>query len=216
MNELQVKFVNCSRESLLIHPINGRTFAIKLLPGKTLKRDPKVGTIEAMPMAGMPKEVHRPELQWIEKPTEITWEDCPADCDFAPFKSVSFFDGNVVKVKRRRFWKPPELKFPTVEFYFENKQYRTHTFQLDTMTTLYSGIPGRRVVPPCSKYAPFKKWIFDEVENTSRIFDPITNKPMSTFSIGSGHGEDKRTGEELEKVEHITALDKQERLAQVI
>lgn len=216
MSELQVKFVNHSRDHILINPIAGRTFAIKLLAGKTLKRDAKVGTIEAMPGFGMPKELHRPKLNWIEKPSDTTWLDCPADCDFAPYRTVSFHDGNVVRVQKRRFWKPPELKWPTVEFYFESQKYRTHMFQLDTMTTLYSGIPGRRVVPPCSKYAPFKRWIFDEAENTSRIFDPITNKAMSTFTIGSGHGENPRTGEELEKVEEITARDKQERLAQVI
>ncbi len=216
MSDLQVKFVNYSREALLIHPIPERTFAIKLLPGKTLKRDAKIGTIEAMPSRGMPKEVHRPELQWIKKPTEITWEDCPDDCDFAPFKTVSFYDGNIVKTRKRRFWKPPELKFPTVEFYFNSKQYRTHMFQLDTMTTLYSGIPGRRVVPLCSKYAPWKKWIFEETATSARLVDPFTGKGLSRYEIGSGHGENPRTGEELEKVQEITARDKQERLAQVI
>jgi len=213
---VKVKFVNFSRESILIKPIPGRNFEIKLVAGKTFARDPKIGTIEAIPMGGMPGAVHRPEVKWIMKPSDITWEDCPEDCDFAPFRTVSFHDDNIVKLRKRPFWKLPELGWPVVEFYFESKQYRTHGFQLDNPTTIFNMIPARRVVPPCSKYAPFRKWIFDEVATSARLVDPLTNRAMTSFQIGSGHGEDRRTGNDLAKIEEITERDKRERLAQII
>lgn len=213
---VKVKFVNYRTEGIDFHPIPGNPFRIVLGPAKCWDRDPKLGTLstgvlhqhEAIPPP-------RPQPKWIEK-TNITWEDCPENCDFALFRSISFYDNNVVKLKKRPGWVPPVMSGLVVEFLL--KSYRLKSLSItDTgfgTTTILSSIPARRRVAENSKYAKFKKWIFIEEVETRKL-DPKL-EAMEFYEIGVGHGEDRRSGDELAKIEQITATDRNERLSQVV
>lgn len=207
--ELKTKFVNYSKDAILIRPLNDMR-AIKLLPGKTLPRDKLIGTSEVLAVGGQKRQVFRPLLNWKKESTSIIWKGVPEDNDFAPFRVVSFYDDHIVKTRRRPGWKMPQLRWPWTEFYFASKQFWTHTITpytdfLDSGSrspTLFNMIPSRRSVVVTSEYAKFKRWVFDEIVK-EEVPDPKLGTVLRQYVITSGHGEDPRTGEELEKIEKL-------------
>jgi hypothetical protein len=78
----------------------------------------------------------------------------------------------------------------------------------------YNGIPCRRTVNPFSKYAPYRKWIFDEVM-VLRDSNPPKKEMIEAYE-NAEYGEDRRPGDELAQIEQITATDRNERLSQVV
>jgi len=76
-------------------------------------------------------------------------------------------------------------------------------------TTFYNGIPQRISVHPLSRYAPFKRWIFDEALVLKDGNPPFKN--MKEVYEMTERGEQKRTPAELEKIAELKAKDEERR-----
>lgn len=180
---MKVHFINYRKEGVDFLPIVGNSFRIRLGPTKCWNRDPHEGTFgtAVLGINEAPPPL-RPQPKWIKK-TSIVWEDCPENCDFAPYRTVSFHDGNIVKLRKRRSWVPPEMKGLVVEFLLRSKTLKVQILNDANFgtTRILTGIPARRVVFIDSKYAKFHKWVFLEG--------------------GAGHGEKMRSKKELEQIE---------------
>ena len=217
---VKVRFVNESGEEVTLYQQNGSILGT-LGAGKCWNRDPKKGTLSTVAVDschGQKFPPRRAGPRWIEK-TEWTWEECPDDSIYAPYRSITFQDNNVVRLKRRPFWKLPDMKWPTVTFLFKSHKMKMQKEHLDKdmssePAVFYNGIPCRRTVNPLSKYAPYKKWIFDEVM-VLRDSNPPKKEMIEAYE-NAEYGEDRRSGDELAKIEQITATERNERLSQVV
>ena len=215
---VKVKFVNKSGERVTLYQGGG---ILRILePGNRWNRDPSEGTLRTTVVMdeNMKFPPPRPGPRWI-KETEWVWEECPEGSMYAPFRTITFLDGNEVKLKRRPRWKAPEMKWPVVTFLFKSHKMKMIKERLDRdmsseASVFYNGIPVRKTVHPLSKYAPFKKWIFDEVMVLKDSNPPY--KQMIEAYETTERGEDSRSGDELAKIEQITATDRNERLSQVV
>ena len=202
---VKVKFVNKSGERVFLYQ---RGSILRVLEaGQRWNRDPSEGTLSTTVVMDehMKLPLPRPQPYWIDK-TEWIWEECPEDSIYAPFRTIVFEDDNIVKLKRRPRWKAPEMKWPTVEFLFKSHKMKVLKERLDKdissfPTTFYNGIPQRISVHPLSRYAPFKRWIFDEAP-AQKDKNPFGGGMEKTYET-TERGEDKRPAAELEKIEQL-------------
>ena len=204
---LKVRFVNRSAERIFLYQQGGSILRI-LEPGKRWNRDPSEGTLRTTVVMDehMKFPPLRPGPKWIDE-TEWVWEECPEGSMYAPFRTITFLDGNEVKLKRRPRWKAPEMKWPCVLFLFKSRKLKIHKLHLDRdvssePATFYNGIPQRITVHPLSKYAPFKRWIFDEAEVLKDGNPPYGGAMVKTYELVEC-GEDERPGTELEKIAEL-------------
>jgi len=201
---VKVKFVNKSGEEVTLY--QGGSILRTLGAGKRWNRDPSEGTLDTVVVGeGQKFPPPRPRPFWIAE-TEWLWEECPESEIYAPFRTVTFLDGNQVKLKRRPRWREPEMKWPCVSFLFKSHKMKVLKERLDRdissePATFYNGIPCRRTVNPLSKYAPYKRWIFDEVMELRDSNPP--KKEMVEAYESTERGEDKRPAAELEKIEQL-------------
>lgn len=198
---VEVKFVNRSAERVLIYQEDGSVLKI-LESGGCWDRNPNEGTLRTSvisqhetPPPPQPKPV------WISK-TEWLWENCPITAPYAPFKTITFLDGNEVQLKKRLFWKFPEMKWPCVTFLFRSDKMKMIKERLDRdpsseATIFYNGIPSRKSVNPLSKYASYKRWFFSE----ERIQNP-SYKQIETCELIQ-YGTNIRSINELEKIAEL-------------
>ena len=204
---VKAKFVNKSGEEVILYQQNGSILGT-LGAGKRWDKDPKEGTLSTVVVAGEQKfPAPRPRPRWIDE-VEWVWEECPEDSIYAPYRSITFLDDNVVKLRQRPHWKPPEMEWPVVTFLFKSHRMKTHKERLDrdgfgSAAVFYNGIPCRLTVNALSKYAPYKKWIFSEVMEL-RDGNPPYKQMVETYEI-TQHGEDKRNVIELEKIAELKA-----------
>jgi hypothetical protein len=205
---VSVKFVNKSGEEVTLHHQDGSVLNV-LESGKRWNRDPKEGTLSTVAVDschGQKFPPPRAKPHWIE---ETEWiGEVPDDSIYAPYRTITFLDGNEVKLKRRPFWKEPDMAWPVVTFLFNSHRMKVHKERLDhyqaaDASVFYNGIPCRLTVDPLSKYAPFKNWIFSEVMELKEL-DPLTKQVIETYEI-TQHGEGKRPAGELEKIEKLKA-----------
>lgn len=203
---VKVKFVNKSGDRVTLY--EGRGLLKIMEPGKRWNRDPSEGTLRTVHVDethGQKFPPPRPKPYWIDK-TEWLWEECPDNSIYAPFRTVIFEDGNVVKLKRRPFWRFPKMAWPVVTFLFHSHKIKMHKEHLDKdvssmPATFYNGLPVRRTVNPLSKYASWKNWIFSEVMELKDANPPYKTM-VESFEM-TEHGEGKRPATELEKIEQL-------------
>ncbi|MCK4819846.1 hypothetical protein KA005_29040 [bacterium] len=199
----KVKFVNKSGGRITLYEGSG---ILKILePGKRWNRPPEEGTLDTRVVMDTDMKFPPPREKpyWIDK-VEWVWDECPEGSIYAPYRTITFLDGNQVKLKRRPRWTAPEMDWPCVEFLFKSHTMKMQTMHLglSTMaTTLYNGIPMRITVDPLSKYAEWKKWIFDEELILKDVDPPFKN--MKEVYEATEHGEDKRGTAELEKIAEL-------------
>ena len=201
---VKVKFVNKSGERIFLYQ-SGSILRI-LEAGKHWDRDPASGSLRTLiiPQHGAPVPPQSPP-KWIDE-VEWIYEECPEDSIYAPFRTIVFEDNNVVKLKRRPRWKEPEIKWPAVTFLFKSRKLQIYKLHLDRgmssiPATFYNGIPQRISVHPLSRYAPFKRWIFDEAP-AQKDKNPFGGGMEKTYET-TERGEDKRPAAELEKIEQL-------------
>ena len=211
---VKVKFVNKSGEEVTLYQQNGSVLRT-LEAGKRWNIDPSEGTLGTVVVAGDKQKFPppRPHPRWIDE-VEWTYEECPEDSIYAPFRTIIFLDNNVVKLKRRPKWKEPDMEWPVVTFLFESHKMKMHKEHLDKdvssdLATFYNGIPVRRTVSPISKYAVYRRWIFDEVM-VLKDANPPFKQMVEAYEI-TQRGEDKRPATELEKIEELKAKDEEHR-----
>lgn len=210
---VKVRFVNESGEKVTLYRQDGSVLKV-LEEGKRWNRDPKLGTLSTVSVDeahGQKFPPPRPGPKWIDK-TEWTWNECPDDSIYAPFRTITFLDNNVVKLKRRPFWKAPQMEWPCVLFLFKSHKMKMIRERLDKdissfPETFYNGIPVRLTVSPISKYAPYRKWIFDEVMELKDANPPYKTM-VETYEM-TEHGEDERPAAELEKIAELKAKDEE-------
>lgn len=206
---VKVKFVNKSGEVVTIYRSDASALGV-IGAAKCWNRDPKEGTLSTVHVDAVHGQNFlppRPKPYWIDK-TEWVWEECPEDSIYAPFQTVIFEDGNVVKLERRPRWKAPEMAWPVVEFLLRSHKMKKHAERLDhhrvsDAVVFHNGFPFRVTVSPLSKYAPYRKWIFEEVMELKDA-NPPRNQMAEYFEIIQ-RGEDKRPASELEKIEQLKA-----------
>lgn len=204
---VKVKFVNKSGEVVTIYRSDGSSLGV-LGAGKSWNRDPKEGTLRTVhvdSVHGQKFPAPREKPYWIDK-TEWVWEECPEDSMYAPFQTVIFEDGNVVKLERRPNWTAPEMAWPVVTFLLRSHKMKKHAERLDRdlfgdARVFHNSIPVRISVHALSKYAPYRKWIFEEVMELKDA-NPPRNQMAEYFEIIQ-RGEDKRPAAELEKIEQL-------------
>lgn len=205
---VSVRFVNKSSEKVTLYRQDGSVLQV-LKESQCWNRDPKDGTLSTVAVDschGQKFPPLRPKPYWIK---ETEWiGEMPDDSIYAPFRTITFLDNNVVKLKRRPHWKPPEMKWPIVTFLFKSHKMKMHKERLDhyqasDATAFYNGIPCRLTVDPLSKYAPFKNWIFSEVMVLKDVNPPY--KTMAeTYEIVQS-GENQRPATELREIERLKA-----------
>jgi len=210
---VKVKFVNKSGEEVTLY--QGGSILRVLGAGKRWNRDPKEGTLSTVAVDschGKKFPPPRAKPYWIK---ETEWiGEVPDDSIYAPFRTIIFEDGNVVKLRKRPFWKPPEMKWPVVTFLFRSHKMNIHKERLDChqaadATAFYNGIPVRLTVDPLSKYAGFKKWFFDEVMELKDANPPY--KTMVEIYEITQHGEEKRSADELQRIAELKKKDEERR-----
>ena len=118
----------------------------------------------------------------------------------------------LAKIRKRPHWKPLEMKWPIVTFLFKSHRMKMHKERLDSdilseASVFYNGIPCRLTVYALSKYAVYRKWIFDEVMEL-RDGNPPYKQIVESFEIVE-HGEDKRPATELEKIAELKVKDEE-------
>lgn len=210
---VKVRFVNKSGEEVILYRQNGNILGT-LGAGKRWNRDPKEGTLETVVVGeGQNFPPPRARPRWIEK-TEWMWEECPEDSIYAPYRTIIFEDGNVVKLKKRPFWKLPEMKWPVVTFLFNSHRMKMHKERLDhyqaaDAIVFHNGIPVRLTVDPLSKYAAYRKWIFSEVMELKDANPPY--KTMVEYYEITQHGEEKRSADELQRIAELKKKDEERR-----
>ena len=204
---VKVRFVNESSEKVTLYRTDGSVLRV-LESGKRWNRDPKEGTLDTVHV----DEVHgqkfpprRARPYWIAQ-TEWTYEECHDSEIYAPYRTIIFEDGNVVKLKRRPFWKPPQMAWPIVTFLFNSHRMKMHKQRLDhhqaaDASVFHNGIPVRLTTDPLSKYAPYRKWFFSETMVLKDVNPPYRTM-AETYEI-TEHGESKRPAAELEKIEQL-------------
>lgn len=210
---VKVKFVNESSEKVTLYRTDGSVLRV-LEAGKRWSRDPKLGTLSTVSVDeshGQKFPPPRPGPKWIEK-TEWTYEECHESEIYAPYRTIIFEDGNVVKLRKRPCWKEPEMAWPVVTFLFKSHNLKMHKERLDhdmlsEASVFYNRIPVRRTVHPLSKYAPFKNWIFSEVMKLKDANPPYKTM-VESYEI-TQHGEDKRPATELERIEGLKKKDEE-------
>ena len=211
---VKVKFVNKSGERIFLYQ-SGSILRI-LEAGKHWDRDPSEGTLRTTILhQHETPPPPRPQPKWVDT-TEWVWEECPESEIFAPFRTIVFEDDNIVKLKKRPRWKPPEKAWPCVSFLFKSHKMKMLKERLDrststSPTTFYNGIPCRISVNPLSKYAPFKNWIFDEAP-AQKDKNPFGGAMVKEFEM-TERGEDKRSAIELEKIAELKKKDEERRKA---
>lgn len=215
---LSVKFVNKSGEQVTLY--QGRSILKVLEAGKRWDRDPKLGTLSTPVVTGEQKfPPPRPGPKWIDK-VEWTYEECPEESIYAPYRTIVFLDGNEVQLKKRPHWKEPEMKWPVVLFLFKShkiKIYQPH-LEGDVISgarTFYNGLPVRITVSPLSRYAPFRKWIFDEVMVLKKEAYPPFKQVIEAYEA-TEHGEDKRPANELAKIAELKAKDEERKKLKLV
>ncbi len=212
---VKVKFVNKSGERVTLYQGGG---ILRILePGNRWNRDPSEGTLRTTVVMdeNMKFPPPRPGPRWI-KETEWVWEECPEDSIYAGYRTITFMPDNEVKLKRRPGWIESEMEWPCVLFLFKSRKLKIYQLHLDRgvssfPATFYNGIPVRISVHPLSKYAPFKKWIFDEAP-AQKDKNPFGGGMEKTFET-TEHGENKRPAAELEKIEQLRKEDEERRKA---
>jgi len=206
-----VRFVNKSGERVILYQEDGSILKI-LENGKCWDRDPASGTLRTKVISQ--HEIPPPsqtEPYWIDK-VEWLYEKCPDRSPYAPYKTIIFLDGNKVKLKRRLFWKNPELAWPVVKFLFKSQKMKLIRERLDRDSSVLAsiflnGIPVRKSVNPLSKYAEFKNWIFSE----QPIQDSNPSKQIKCSSIVQ-YGENERPPNELARIDELKEAEKRSRL----
>lgn len=211
---VKVKFVNKSGEEVTLYRQDGSVLNV-LKEGQCWNRDPKEGTLSTVAVDschGQKFPPPRARPHWIK---ETEWiGEVPDDSIYAPYRTVIFADGNIVKLRKRPHWKEPEMAWPCVLFLFKSHRMKVHKERLDhyqaaDASVFYNGIPVRLTVDPLSKYAPFKNWFFSETMKLKEL-DPLTKQMIETYEI-TQHGEDKRPANELQKIAELEKKDEERR-----
>ncbi|MCK4820704.1 hypothetical protein KA005_33370, partial [bacterium] len=92
---VKVQFVNQSSEKITLYRQDGSVLKV-LEAGKRWNRDPKEGTLSTVVVGGEQKfPPPRPQPHWIDK-IEWVWEECPEGEIYAPYRTITFLDGNQV------------------------------------------------------------------------------------------------------------------------
>ena len=210
---LNVHFINKSSERVTLYQDGGGGILRILEPGKRWNRDPAEGTLRTVTVfdEDMKFPPLRPGPKWIDE-TEWVWDECPEGEIYAPFRTIVFEDNNVVKLKRRPRWKAPEMKWPVVEFLFLSHKMKIYQLHLDrdlstSARVFYAGIPVRLTVDPLSRYAGWKRWIFDEELILKDVNPPFKN--MKQVYQSTERGEGKRSATELERIVELKAKDEE-------
>ena len=198
---VSVKFINKSGDRIILYQEDGSILKI-LENGRCWDRDPAGGTLRTTVLhQHETPPPPQPQPRWIDK-TEWIYEECPDGSPYAPFKTITFLDRNEVRLKRRLFWKLPEMKWPCVTFLFRSDKMKMIKERLDRdpsseATIFYNGIPSRKTVDPLSKYASYKRWFFSE----ERIQNP-SYKQIETCELIQ-YGTNIRSINELEKIAEL-------------
>jgi len=208
-----VKFVNKSGERVSLYREDGSIF--KIIENIGWDRDPKFGSLRT----GVISQHENPpppqaDPMWINE-VEWVWEDCPDSHPYAPYKTIIFLAGNRFKLKRRLFWKLPEMNWPVVSFLFESNKMKFIRERLErdfssVASFLQNGIPIRKTVSSLSKYAEYRKWVFLE--------QPIKNP--SPKQIGGTEiiqfGESLRSKNELDQIAELRAKEEERKKAKFV
>ena len=211
---VKVRFVNQSAEKVVLHQQGGSIIKV-LEEGKRWDRDPKEGTLGTVVVAGDHQKfpAPRPQPKFIDK-VEWIYEECPEDSIYAPFRTIIFADNNVVKLRKRPHWKAPQMEWPCVLFLFKSHNIKMHKERLDrdgfgSAAVFHNGIPVRLTVHALSKYAPYRKWIFDEAM-VLKDANPPYKTMVESYEIVQ-RGEDKRPATELARIAELKAKDEERR-----
>ena len=118
----------------------------------------------------------------------------------------------LAKIRKRPRWKPPEMEWPIVSFLFKSHKMKAHAERLDrdgfgSAAVFHNGIPVRITVSPLSRYAPFKKWIFDE-ELVMKDSNPPFKIMVKAYE-STEYGADKRPVDELQRIAELRAKDEE-------
>lgn len=193
-----VKFCNKSGERISLYREDGSIF--KIIENVGWDRPPSEGTLRTgiisqheRPVADQAEPLFIDRVEWV-------WEDCPDTHPYAPFKKITFLNGNKVLLKRRHFWKLPEMDFPVVSFLFESDKMKFIRDRLEfdflsEASIFLNGIPVQRSVSPLSKYAQYRNWYFCEQPMKQVNPKQIGNREIVQF------GERLRGRKELEQIE---------------
>lgn len=209
-----VKFVNRSAERVLIYQEDGSVLKI-MESAKCFDRDPAGGELRTVVLHQNEEPVPpQSKPKWI-KETEWVYEECSEHSNYAPFKMIIFEAGNEVKLKRRHFWKFPEMDWPVVTFLFESNRMKLIKDRLEgeysgEASIFLNGIPVRKTVSPLSKYAQYQKWFFCEQPMKNANPKQIGNREIIQF------GESLRSKNELEKIEVLRAKAKEREKAKLV
>lgn len=160
-----VRFVNKSGERIILYQEDGSVLKI-LENGRCWDRPPSEGTLRTSVIsqheAPPPPQ---PDPVWID---ETEWKTEVFETSvYAPFKTITFLDGNEVRLKKRLFWKLPEMDWPVVQFIFRSTRMKLLKERLEgeiggETSIFLNGIPVRKTVDVTSKYAEWKRWVISD------------------------------------------------------
>lgn len=203
---VEVKFINKSGERVFLYQLDGSVWQI-LESGKCWDRNPLEGTLRTS-IVSQHEAPPPPQAspKWVDK-TEWT-TNVPDESIYARYKTITFLDGNVVKLKKRLFWKFPEMDWPVVEFLFTSNKIKMIRERLDrdssVLASLFlNGIPVRKTVSPLSRYAQYKRWFFQE--------QPVKNASPKQVTCDEivQYGEGIRDENELDRIEELKAEEEE-------
>lgn len=197
-----VKFCNKSEERVSLYREDGSIF--KIIENVGWDRDPNSGTLRTGIISQHENPVpDQEEAYWIDE-VDFVWNDCPDSHPYAPYKKITFISGNRVVLKRRHFWKLPEMDFPVVSFLFESDRLKLMKDRLEgdfavEATIFLNGIPVRKTVSANSKYAQYRNWFFCEQPMKQANPKQIGNREIIQF------GERLRGRKELDQLKLLKA-----------
>ncbi len=201
-----VKFVNRSGERVSLYREDGSIF--KILENVGWDRDPAGGSLRT-PIISQHENPPppQPEAVWIDR-VDWIWEDCPDTHPYAPFKKITFLKGNEVRLKRRLFWKLPELEWPVVGFLFTSPKMKMIRERLDGDSSVLAsiflnGIPIRKSVSPLSRYAKYKRWFFIEQPAKKSSDKQMDNTEIIQF------GKISRSSTELKRIDSLRVKEEE-------
>jgi len=149
---------------------------------------------------------------FLEYEVEWLYESCSELSPYAPYKKIIFMDGNVVRLKKRLFWKLPELPFPYVTFLFKSGKMKLIRERLDydssvLASVFLNGIPVRKTVQLKSKYARFKRWNFID----RPMQNAIPSKQIRSTELIQ-FGEDERSPKEVFRIDELRVEEERQNI----